>query len=326
MRGAVLAGVAVVLAALRALPAYAEPPRLALPVDCTLGEDCYIQALVDIDPGPGVQDYQCQGLTRDGHKGVDVGIYTLGAMRAGVPVVAAAAGTVLGVRDEMPDTGVTADTRDSVKGRECGNGVVLDHGGGWQTQYCHLRLGSVAVSKGQTVSRGTVLGMVGMSGKATFPHVHFSVRYRGKVVDPFDRRVAKTCRDEDRASLWIDEPDYRPGNVLFAGFAPGIPKYSDIKEGTAGHATLTRTAPGLVLWMFGFSGAKGDRVEFEITGPGGFRFFHVAEIDKDQPLYSRSAGKRRRNAGWPTGTYDGSVRLVRNGQVMGVQTATVRIK
>jgi D-3-phosphoglycerate dehydrogenase len=57
----------------------------------------------------------------------------------------------------MPDTGL----RGEIAGRECGNGVVIAHEDGWETQYCHMRRGSVAVQPGERVARGQTLGLVG---------------------------------------------------------------------------------------------------------------------------------------------------------------------
>ena len=61
---------------------------------------------VDHDPGPGVRDYMCGGLTGDGHKGTDIAIRDLAAMAAGVEVRAAAAGVVDALRDGMADVSV----------------------------------------------------------------------------------------------------------------------------------------------------------------------------------------------------------------------------
>ena len=63
-----------------------------------------------------------------------------------------------------------------------GNCVVLDHGQGLQTIYMHLS--EIAVRPGDHVGRGQNLGQVGGTGRATGPHLHLAVRWRGEYLDP----------------------------------------------------------------------------------------------------------------------------------------------
>ena len=63
-----------------------------------------------------------------------------------------------------------------------GSMVEIDHGHGLATRYAHM--GGIAVSEGQTVTRGSVVGTVGATGRATGPHLHYEVRIDGEPVDP----------------------------------------------------------------------------------------------------------------------------------------------
>jgi peptidoglycan DL-endopeptidase CwlO len=104
--------------------------------------------------------YRClHGLCRM-HEGIDIGC------SSGTPIHAAASGTVV------------------YAGWEGGYGnlTVIDHGGGIATAYGHQ--GSFAVSSGQHVSQGQVIGYSDCTGRCFGPHLHFEVRVNGSPVDP----------------------------------------------------------------------------------------------------------------------------------------------
>lgn len=63
-----------------------------------------------------------------------------------------------------------------------GNLVELNHGRGYQTRYAHMH--KILVRPGQYVRRGTVIGLVGSTGRSTGPHLHYEVRFNGKAIDP----------------------------------------------------------------------------------------------------------------------------------------------
>ncbi len=67
-------------------------------------------------------------------------------------------------------------------GRGYGNTILIDHGYSYQTQYSHLS--RFAVSPGQEVRRGQVIGYVGNTGKSSAPHLHYEVHKNGTPVNP----------------------------------------------------------------------------------------------------------------------------------------------
>jgi hypothetical protein len=307
-----------------AAPAAAGALELSFPLGCTLGQDCYIQQYVDHDPTTGVHDYLCGTLSYDGHDGTDFGIPTLADMDRGVAVLAAADGEVTGIRDDMPDILMGAPGAPDLTGRECGNGVLLRHPDGWETQYCHLREGSVRVAPGDIVRAGDVLGLVGLSGMTEFPHLHLSVRHDGTTVDPFVPEGNVACGAPAADTLWTESLPYAPGGLLALGFADAVPDYAAIKAGDAIPPPRRETA--LVLWGYFFGGRPGDVVEIAIDGPAGSIITHTALIESKQGLFFRAAGRRAPDGGWPAGRYAGTIRLLREGRTVDTAAASVTLR
>lgn len=78
----------------------------------------------------------------------------------------------------------TAPGRVSFSGRQRGYGniVIIDHGAGMQTAYAHLH--ARRVRTGSRVRRGSLVGLIGATGNATRPHLHYEVRRHGSPIDP----------------------------------------------------------------------------------------------------------------------------------------------
>jgi len=100
------------------------------------------------------------GEARAPHAGLDM------AVERGTTVMASGAGTVLAVGDYFFN----------------GKTIFLDHGNGLITMYCHLD--SMDVQVGDVVGKGQPIGLSGMTGRATGPHLHWSVVLNGTMVDP----------------------------------------------------------------------------------------------------------------------------------------------
>lgn len=295
------------------------------PIDCDLGNDCFVQQYVDHDRSKDAMDFRCSNLSYDTHKGTDFALRSIAQMERGVNVVAAAPGTVRATRDGEIDAIYTRDRQSEVDGRECGNGVVIDHGAGWSTQYCHLKRGSISVQKGDRVNLTTVLGQIGLSGRTQFPHVHLTVRKDGDVIDPFDPDGSITCGAPSGDTLWQTPPPYRPGGILAVGFADAVPEFSDIKAGRAAANTLPSNAPAIVVFGYAFGGKTGDQMQLRIDGPDGEFMNQTVEIDKNQAQFFRAIGKKHK-ADWPKGTYRGTVTLKRGDRMISTEQGTVVIR
>ena len=64
-----------------------------------------------------------------------------------------------------------------------GNEIIIDHGFGYRTRYAHLS--RIDVAKGMKVTRGDQIGAIGRTGKATGPHLHYEVIYKGNAINPY---------------------------------------------------------------------------------------------------------------------------------------------
>lgn len=301
--------------------AVAMPKDLQLPIDCRPGDDCWVVRYVDHEPGPGARDYACGRMTGDGHKGTDFAIRDLAAMAAGVQVRAAAAGRVSAVRDGMEDRLLDINDLEKVGGKECGNGVRIDHGDGWISLYCHLRRGSPLVMKGDLVEAGQPLGLVGLSGQTSFPHLHFDLRHGDKVVDPFvGEERTKACGPE-KASLWdrdvLDRIDYRPPLLTNSGITATKPAKEDTRKGWHRASTLPANSPTLTLWLDGYWFDRGDRVRFIMTGPDQQSVIdRELDVGQDRERWFSFASAPRPQGGWPAGTYRGEVQVQRSGSTI----------
>jgi murein DD-endopeptidase MepM/ murein hydrolase activator NlpD len=94
------------------------------------------------------------------HRGLDI------RGQLGNDVKATADGTVIRQRYDKGD----------------GHFILVDHGNGFRTKFAHLK--KSLVKKGDPVTRGQVIGLVGNSGRSTGPHVHYEIHYDDKIVNP----------------------------------------------------------------------------------------------------------------------------------------------
>ncbi|WP_120077082.1 peptidoglycan DD-metalloendopeptidase family protein [Aurantiacibacter odishensis] len=110
----------------------------------------------------GARRHPIDGVTRQ-HAGIDYGA------AYGTPIMATGDGTV------------------TLAGRAGGYGLLvkLDHGSGLETRYAHMS--RIAVSVGDRVTNGQVIGYVGATGRTTGSHLHYETRVNGRAVDPLSR-------------------------------------------------------------------------------------------------------------------------------------------
>ena len=297
--------------------AAAESITLALPVKCELGVSCFVQNYVDHDASNNVSDYQCGGRTYDRHDGTDIRVPHLEIQRAGVEVLAAAPGRITGMRDGMDDISVRIIGKAAVASKECGNGVVIEHGDDWSTQYCHMAKGSLRVKSGDRVIAGQPIGLVGLSGDTEFPHLHFTVRHARIIVDPFAYQAPPNSCGGGH-SIWAEaireQTKYRPREVLNAGFS-GVPATKNlIESGEVLKHPATPDSEALVAYVRAIGLQKGDQQILTIQDPAGAAIseYNAPALESDKAQYLISSGRKRRESPWPQGTYTATYRVTRS--------------
>lgn len=220
--------------------------------------DVFYGAYLDHDPGGGARDHACGIKAYDGHAGVDILLRNFQVQDKGVPVIAAADGTVAWVRDGLPDRSTTWEGTSGF-----GNAVEISHPGGLSTVYGHLRRGSVAVTHGESVRRGALLGLVGSSGRSSWPHLHFEVRKGGVSLDPFAGECSPT------KSLWADQLAYQNAfMVTDAGLTDQPATLPVLLERPPTLSAFPSNASGFRFWLQVVN-QPAARIRFELRSPGG---------------------------------------------------------
>lgn len=310
-------------------PVFAQDISLRLPVECEIGRSCFVQHYVDRDPSPAATDYQCGSLTYEGHDGTDIRLPTMAAQKAGVKVVAAAAGKVLRARDGVADVSVAGSDRADVDNRECGNGLVVDHGNGWETQYCHMAKGSLTVRPGAEVKAGDTLGRIGLSGMTEFPHLHFTLRKDGKVVDPFAFEAATASCGGGRP-LWDAATaaglTYQPGSVLNKGFSDGPVSMAVIES--AGIPVPGARSPALVAYVRAIGLKGGDSQVLTLLDPDGKQLAEnrPPPLDRDKAQWMLFSGIKAPPGGFRPGLYRATYTVLRDGKPAIEQAFAIEMK
>ena len=134
----------------------------------------------------------------------------------GMKVVSPAAGTVLEVRNNVPDNkyeGGQLIYSEEVKNQvssdiSTGNYVIIDHENGEYSLLCHFQNGTIQFEKGEKINLGDYLGNVGLSGDTYYPHLHYQVQTSPDIIDSYG--IPAKFND----FFWVTQQD----NYVISGF------------------------------------------------------------------------------------------------------------
>lgn len=316
-------------------PAFAEtPPQFGAPLKCDWGKNCFILQYVDTDPSSEARDFQCSIQSYDDHKGTDFALPTHDLMQTGIPVLAVRDGTILRTRSHMkdfPPSDAQVDQFYKAK-TSCGNGLVLDHGDGWSSQYCHMKQNSLKVVPNEYVQKGQILGYVGQSGSAQgFPHLHLTIRHGDDIIDPFTGlKMGEGCTPSlNKNSLWEEESGViaQAFNIYAAFWGTSTSLLDQHVEAPNFPTSLSAAAsetPNLIF-AIGYTGArKGDQISLTIKSPSGEIFSErTITQPRDRIRQSYFVGKKNRSE-LEKGEYLGILKISR-GTIHRTQTVPLTI-
>ncbi len=232
------------------------PQKFLRPLGYTLNSDWAVNNYADVDPRPGVQaDYRGGQYQSSGNDGTDIRPFGFNRMDAGIPILAAADGTVTTVVDGNFDRNTTANTNPS-------NNVRISHGNNWETRYDQLMRYSITVKVGDVVKAGQIIGLMGSSGNSTGQHVHFSPYYRGCPVEMgFDTVVYQA------------QPMPYAGDIEPFAFEAGITNYDpmvDILEHPSPLTSYSTTQSGIIhFWGKYYNVDSSDTLTWKWYRPDG---------------------------------------------------------
>jgi murein DD-endopeptidase MepM/ murein hydrolase activator NlpD len=295
-------------------PALADAPSFGWPAGCTPGQDCWIAQYVDHDPTSGYRDFGCGHRSYDKHDGTDIAVKDHAAIDRDIPVIAAADGRVARIRNDQQDHfGTDADIEAAQAAKkEAGNVVSLVHSDGWVTEYAHMKKGSVTVKVGDIVKKGQRLGSVGQTGMAAFAHVHFSVRHKNAVVDPFIGEDDFDCGDAGHP-LWDKPIAYEPALFYAAGFSDHAPSLEDLTRDASSPSTMPATAPQFLFWASLWGAEPDDEFTETILDPAGqvYARYHD-KADKTRIKVLRVIGRDTKKFPLQPGVYTGRATFTRH--------------
>ena len=176
--------------------------------------DCdyyFIAAYVDQDIATGTfQDFACGTNTYDGHHGTDIASWPFSFYKmdnSQVEVVAAAAGTIVQKVDANFDRNCSSNTLTA-------NSIIIQHADGTLALYWHMKKNSLTTKViGQTVVAGEFLGVVGSSGSASGPHLHFEV-WAGATNTTYNDPFAGSCNTLNANSWWAAQKPHTNPAVI----------------------------------------------------------------------------------------------------------------
>lgn len=233
---------------------------LALPLDCSLNQDCFVLYYPDRIVNPDYGDYRCGGLSFDNNRATIFAVKPrLNSDEESIPVLAAADGVVEAVVFKEKNIFIQGVPFISIKHRDS-----------YETKYAQVKANSIAVKKGQKVKQGDVIAYTEKGEDGIFNELNFTVFKNNRVVDPAVGAKASLDCNVVEKPLWQNTPPYTPITLVNYSF-------------TSKDSFRTNISFNLRTWGL----QKGDQEEISMFDPSG-RIVNESSnlIDEGKNLYS----------------------------------------
>jgi len=307
-----------ILVFLAFVPYGAHAQDMAFPLVCEPGVSCFILSYPDMDAASdSARDYACGPSTTEGDPFLRIGLPDVSAIPLNAPVIAAAAGRVKDISDGVADLVISGRAQLKTGSSLCGNGIIIDHGAGLNTSYCHLKRGSLKVKRGQEVVKGQVIAFAGQSGLATWPQLAFSVSSNGFFLDPMTGKTEiEGCGFKPRPIIDVPAPfkAYQPAAIVGMGFSLAPVATVAIATGKAPRfVQINPEEKAINLWALLLGVKRGDAVKATLRDPRG-RVFESRDvtIDADTDRQLINVTRTRGFVNWREGVYTGEIEVTRD--------------
>jgi len=307
-----------ILVFLAFVPSGTHAQDMAFPLVCEPGVSCFILSYPDMDANPDkARDFACGPSASEGDPFLRIALPDVSAIPLNAPVIAAAAGRVKDVNDGVADLVISGRGQLKTGSSLCGNGVIIDHGEGLNTSYCHLKHGSLKVVRGQHVVKGQVIGFAGQSGLATWPQLAFSASRNGFFLDPMTGKTdAEGCGFKPRPIIDLPVPfkAYQPAAIVSMGFSLAPVATVAIATGKAPRfVQISPEEKTINMWALLLGVKRGDGVKATLRDPRG-RIFEARDVtieaDTDRQLINVT--RTRGFVNWREGIYTGEIEVTRD--------------
>ncbi len=271
---------------------------LELPIDCKLGENCWIANLPRHFHENQEVDYKCSSKTYSGNKATDFILETIEEMNQGIDVLSPFDGIVKSVQDGIKDNDLNIHRLDKTEDHECGNNVLVVTDD-FEAQLCHMQQNSISVKVGDQVVAGESLGSVGLSGKTGHPQLSFIFRKRNQdgtvsEIDPFYGEQLG-CGLPPKP-FWANanylSNNTKNGIVYNYGIAFQIPDPQKVRSGYYKRIIQPHKPKMIMVFADILSIDKGHKIKVQFLDSAGEILFEKdQEFTKYQPRYFFYIGK-----------------------------------